>query len=332
MSTGAGSGIATRRVLLLGAGDRASRLETTLEADGVEVVAVPTPPVALSTLDAIDVDCLVVDEGSVGRPTDFFGAAQRTGHQLPGVYVGDEARRLPASVEQAPANVSAAASMVRQKLLASAAADAEPAVTDDPLSAYGSTVAHELRNHLGAAGMAVESMDGPTKEQATTALERLRDLATEAEAVATGAVSDVEVLELDEVVAAAADRVRVESFDVEPACEGTVEANRALLTLMFENLFRNAVEHGSTSARSGADDEAENGAPGTTVRCLDTEVGFAVVDDGPGFETDRPFEWGYTTGSGQGTGLAVVRRIAQAHGWHVSASNDDGARIDVVLE
>ena len=317
MPTGAGSWTATRRVLLLGADDPATALAASLEDDGVGVVGVPTAPVALATLDRTDADCVVVCEDAVGRPADFFGAARRRGHQTPGVFVGAEARRLPASVEQAPPDAEAAAAVVRQRLLAVAAADAEPVVVDDPLSAYGSTVAHELRNHLGAAGMAVESMDGPTKEQATAALERLRDLATEAEAVATGTVTELELLDVADVTAAAADRVRVDTFTVEASGERSVEANRALLTLLLENLFRNSVEHGG---------------PETTVRTLDTDAGFAVVDDGPGFESDRPFEWGYSTGSGQGTGLAVVRRIARAHGWDVAASNDGGARVDVILD
>lgn len=317
MSNGAGSGIAARRVLLLGVDDPAAALESALEADGVDVVSVPTAPVALATLDALDVDCVVLVEGVGGRPEDFFGAARRKGHQHPGVFVGGEARPLPASVEQAPPEAGAAAGVVRQRLLAGAAADAEPVAVEDPLAAYGSTVAHELRNHIGAAGLALESMEGSTKPQATAALERLRDLATEAEAVATGSVSELEVVELEAATEEAADRIRVDAFSVETDAEGTVEANRPLLVLLFENLFRNSVEH------AGA---------GATVRTVGTDAGFVVVDDGPGFESDRPFEWGYTTGSGQGTGLAVVRRIAQAHGWYATASNDGGARVDVVTE
>lgn len=317
MSNGVGSGIAARRVLLAGGDERATALETALEADGVEVVAAPTAPVALATLDGLAVDCVVFVDGAGGRPEDFFGAVRRKGHRHPGVFVGSEARDLPPSVEQAPPAADAAASVVRQRLLAGAAAEADPVVTDDPLAAYGSTVAHELRNHLGAAGLAVESLEGPTKEQATDALERLRDLATEAEAVATGSVTDVQVLDLSDVVEAAADRVHVDGFSVETGTDRSVEANRALVVLLFENLFRNSVEHAG---------------PETTVRTVETDAGFAVVDDGPGFESDRPFEWGYTTGSGQGAGLAVVRRIVQAHGWHVTASNDGGARVDVVTE
>jgi hypothetical protein len=49
--------------------------------------------------------------------------------------------------------------------------------------------------------------------------------------------------------------------------------------------------------------------------------GFYVADDGPGIpedERERVFEAGYsTTESGSGFGLAIVERVADAHGWSV---------------
>jgi len=90
------------------------------------------------------------------------------------------------------------------------------------------------------------------------------------------------------------------------------------------------VEHGSTTSRPEADGAAEHGDD-VTIRLVDTEAGFAVVDDGPGFQSEDPFAWGYTTGEGQGAGLAVVSRIADAHDWSVAASNDGGARVDVLV-
>ncbi len=66
------------------------------------------------------------------------------------------------------------------------------------------------------------------------------------------------------------------------------------------------------------------------------EVGvtIAVEDAGPGFEdTDRAFEEGFQGADGQGAlglGLALVRRIADAHGWRVAAQNRTrGARVVV---
>lgn len=311
MTTGVGG---TDRVLLLGDGPGVEDLATRLEADGVTVLRASSAPQALATLGAVNVDLAVVAPDGPD-PADFFGAAARLGHQVPGVVLSSEISSLPAGVEYAPTDPVAAASQVRQRLLASSAADAEPVAGEDPLAAYGATVAHELRNHLEAAGLAVENLEGDTKGHAEKALERLRDLATEAEAVAKGTVAETEAVDIASAAATAAERIPAKKASVNVRTNGAIEANESLVALMFENLFRNAVEHVG---------------PDVDVEVFDTDEGFAVVDDGSGFEAEDPFEWGYTTGGGQGAGLAVVRRIADAHGWSVNASNDGGARIDVI--
>lgn len=105
---------------------------------------------------------------------------------------------------------------------------------------------------------------------------------------------------------------------------GTVTADASQLQRAFENLFRNAVEHGSGTSRP------------VTVRVGPLAAGgFYVADDGPGIpEADREtvFEPGHTTRSGNtGFGLAAVRRIVEAHGWRVAAVDGEtrGARFDV---
>jgi signal transduction histidine kinase len=88
---------------------------------------------------------------------------------------------------------------------------------------------------------------------------------------------------------------------------------------LFENLFRNAVEHG-----------------GDVIVADLTADGFAVADDGPGLdesERERAFEPGYSTDDGgTGLGLAIVERTAAAHGWRVEVSDDGepdgGARFE----
>ena len=130
----------------------------------------------------------------------------------------------------------------------------------------------------------------------------------------------------------------------------------------FENLFRNAIEHGAPDVEppgdGPADGESSPGdrvAPGTfssragaagtdgptapedapiRVRIGRTDGGFYVADDGPGIEPDQRdavFEPGHTTApDGTGFGLAIVERIAEAHGWTVSVteSGDGGARFE----
>ena len=138
-----------------------------------------------------------------------------------------------------------------------------------------------------------------------------------------------------------------------------MQADPGRLTRALENLFRNAVEHGSTSPRSPArEDSVEHGstcsrpkaddtahpprADGSSgdpleirVGSLDGERGFFVADDGPGIPPatrERAFDPGFTTvADGTGLGLAIVHRIFEAHGWSVEVTESEagGARFVV---
>ena len=126
--------------------------------------------------------------------------------------------------------------------------------------------------------------------------------------------------------------VAPEAWSTVATAEGTLEASeapsirvdRSRLVQLLENLFRNAVEHGGddVSVTVGPIDD-----PG--------RAGFYVADDGPGIpEADREavFDHGYTNRDGEtGFGLSIVREIATAHGWTVSAaSGAGGARFEFV--
>ena len=89
---------------------------------------------------------------------------------------------------------------------------------------------------------------------------------------------------------------------------------------LFENLFRNSVDHGGDDA---------------TVRIGPLDTGFFVEDDGPGIPGDHEgevFDHGFTTSDdGHGYGLSVVRTIVNAHGWDIVATDAQagGARFEV---
>jgi signal transduction histidine kinase len=103
----------------------------------------------------------------------------------------------------------------------------------------------------------------------------------------------------------------------------TILADASSLRLLLENLFRNAVEHGRTDAT-------------VTVGIVQrtNRTGFYVADNGEGLpmaEPDRVFTPGYsTTKEGMGIGLAIVQRIADAHGWTITVMESDtgGARFE----
>lgn len=102
----------------------------------------------------------------------------------------------------------------------------------------------------------------------------------------------------------------------------TIRAAQDRLRHLFENLFRNAVEHGGQAV---------------TVRVggLPDSDGFYVEDTGDGIpEADREsvFERGQTSGNkGLGIGLAIVDSVVAAHDWDITVSEcaEGGARFEI---
>lgn len=99
-----------------------------------------------------------------------------------------------------------------------------------------------------------------------------------------------------------------------------IQANAGQLRHLLENLFRNAVDHGG---------------PAVTVTVGTLSRGFFVEDTGPGIPKDRRdeiFELGVTTSdTGTGYGLAIVKRIVEAHGWTITVTESatGGARFEI---
>jgi two-component system sensor histidine kinase TctE len=95
-----------------------------------------------------------------------------------------------------------------------------------------------------------------------------------------------------------------------------VQGDAVMLQGMLNNLIENAIAYGSDGGT-------------ITVRLLTTpNVQVQVEDDGPGIpvhERERVFERFYrvpgSAGNGCGLGLAIVRRIAQAHGATVTIAS-----------
>lgn len=104
----------------------------------------------------------------------------------------------------------------------------------------------------------------------------------------------------------------VDDTDDAGASDGTleIEADPQRLQRLFENCFRNAMEHGGDTVTVTV-----GGSSGD---------GFFIADDGSGIpedEREEVLQSGYTTAdSGTGFGLAIVSEIATAHGWSVDVS------------
>jgi signal transduction histidine kinase len=207
----------------------------------------------------------------------------------------------------------------------------------DRLGEFASVAAHDLRGPLNVATGQLEleraGRDGESEhlDVAYGAVERTSELLTGLLALARsgsdlGAVESVALSDAARESWATVDTTGV-GLSVETTA--TVEADPSRLQQLFENLFRNAVEHG----RAGdSDPGSEHGA--ITVTVADIDGGFLVGDDGGGIPADvrdAVTDIGYTTKEdGTGFGLNIVRGIANAHGWtlEITDGTDGGARLE----
>jgi signal transduction histidine kinase len=207
---------------------------------------------------------------------------------------------------------------------------------NERLDQVASTISHDLRNPINVTTGRLELMatriddldiDTETREQLLEELDsvdnaaaRMQDIIDD---ILTIAREGKTVDETEPVALAATARDAWANVDTKQATltvtdDRTLEADRSKLLTIFENCFRNALDH-------GPDD--------VTVEVGPTVDGFYVADDGPGVpeeHADNIFEYGYTTSDdGTGLGLSIVRTMAESHGWTVELDReyDQGTRL-----
>ncbi len=197
---------------------------------------------------------------------------------------------------------------------------------NERLEEFAGVVSHDLRNPLnvaqGRVELAREETGNDHLEDAAQALDRSQALINDLLTLARegDAAGEREPVALPDLLEACWATVETGKATLRVEAEGTVRADVGRLRQLFENLIRNAVEHGGETV---------------TVTVGDLEDGFYVEDDGPGIpaaERDRVFDPGYSTSEGgTGFGLAIVRETANSHDWtvRVTEGSQGGARFAV---
>jgi PAS domain S-box-containing protein len=198
------------------------------------------------------------------------------------------------------------------------------------LERFASVVSHGLRNPLTIAEIyldrAREDGEPAAFDQVAQALERMERIVQNllTTALEGETASEPEPVGLAAVSEAGWRNVETGDATLTVEADATVVADEDQLQMALENLFSNSVEYGGddASVRVGA------------IAAEDGEPGFYVEDDGSGIppaDRGEVFEYGYTSESGTGIGLAVVRDIVEAHGWDVSVTDgrDGGARFEI---
>jgi signal transduction histidine kinase len=231
---------------------------------------------------------------------------------------------------------------------------------NEQLERFASIVSHDLRNPLSVARgwteLAIEEEDTRELGNVVDAHNRMGEIIEE---ILTLAREGNPIDEREDVhLAAVADRSWAmttsgdASLVVEDGGSFPIDADPERLQQLFENLFRNALEHGAADGDGGdGEGDSGDGADGgdsadggdgaddltVTVGVLPDRRGFFVEDDGVGIPPDAReavFEPAYTTAAdGTGFGLAIVGEIVEAHGWtiRVVEGRDGGARFEITL-
>ena len=237
-------------------------------------------------------------------------------------FVSTEPREEPFSDEE-----TLFAELIAQMLETELQAE-RAAAKIDRLDQFAGVVSHDLRSPLHVAQGRVDiersARDSDNLEIAARSLDRMEDMIADVLTMARQGleIEETELVSLDAIAEECWDATRADGATVTVAADLRFKTDPGRVRHLFENLFRNSVEHGGAdvSVRVGPLDEGE---------------GFYVEDDGPGIpasDRERIFETGYTTGSdGLGLGLAIVDGVVDAHGWSIAAGDSDGggARFEV---
>ncbi|PSP74481.1 hypothetical protein BRC86_05700 [Halobacteriales archaeon QS_3_64_16] len=202
---------------------------------------------------------------------------------------------------------------------------------NERLEEFASVLSHDLRNPLGVAQGNLELVSEEDDEQF---LRKVRDAHDRMERIIEDvlaltrqgrSIGEKSTIDLAATAERAWGNVETRAGELSIGDDrdrdlGTIEADGGRLEALFENLFRNAIEHGGEDV---------------VVRIGRSDKGFSIADDGPGIpveERDQVLEHGHTTGeSGTGFGLSIVETIADAHDWEIAVAESEtgGARFEI---
>ena len=213
------------------------------------------------------------------------------------------------------------------------------------LDEFAEVVSHDIATPLGVienrARLVELTGDSGHVEDVFESTDRIRRLMDELLELARQGkrISETEPVDLASVVEDAWTAIDTGGATLSVAGSRRIQASPSRLRQLFENLLRNAVEHGALPAASADEDgsgrSATVGSSPLAVTVGTVPGGFFVEDDGVGIpeeERSRVFERGVTSAEdGTGLGLAIVRRIVEAHGWTVVVTEGEagGARFEV---
>ncbi|WP_256403808.1 PAS domain-containing sensor histidine kinase [Halorubrum salinum] len=246
-------------------------------------------------------------------PLGKYGVVQAVAHEPAAFSDRDEevAEMLVTHVTTALQRVEAESTIRRER---------------DRFEEFANILSHDLRNPLSVAQGRLELIQRTGElehvEPIDRSLNRIDRLIEDMLTLARegDAVGETQLVAVRAVANQAWNNVSTEPASLKIESSVQIDADQSRLIQVFENLYRNAIEHGGDEIM---------------IRVGALDGGFYVEDTGPGIpadERDEVFESGYTTNpDGTGFGLAIVKRIVEAHGWEIKIieGTDGGARFEI---
>lgn len=199
---------------------------------------------------------------------------------------------------------------------------------NERLDNFSSVVSHDLQNpisiasgHFGMLRDDISDEYDKNAEAVENAHTRMANLVDDLLTLARQGqqATEIEPVSLSSVANSCWGIVNTPNSDLEVVTDEKIQADRAQLRQLLENLMKNAVTHGGSDV---------------TVTIGTFDGGFYIEDDGsgiPGDKVDQIFDTGFTTSdNGSGIGLMIVSDIAENHGWEVTVTDSDsgGARFE----
>ena len=185
----------------------------------------------------------------------------------------------------------------------------------EELSDFAHTMSHDLKNIFHNMLGFIELIE---EEQNLSHLARIRTLLNETGEMVDHSVSladagliieETEKVDLTSLAEEVADSIIPESVSYSQDDLPEINADRRKVAQIFRNLFDNAIQHGQPNK--------------IEVRLIRTDGAYRikVVNNGkiiPEIQRSKIFLRGFTTSkTGQGYGLAIVKRLVEAHGWAI---------------
>jgi len=190
---------------------------------------------------------------------------------------------------------------------------------NEQLEAFAGFVSHDLRNPLSIAqgylGMEMKETESENLEKVKNAHDRMENLITNLLDLTQteDVINSTEPLSVEQISKDSWSHIQTNGAVLNVTTTMEIDAHYDKLLNVFENLYKNAIEHNTGEVR---------------ITVGETDSGFYIQDNGSGIDTENIFDYGVSGSGSTGLGLSIVQKIVTAHGWTIEldSSYTDGAK------